>query len=107
MSNDADVQAKVDMLAKVFKGRLHVRYEKMNEAFAQCEAGTGGDAPWHELHRLLHSLSGAAGTFGFDALGEHARRIELRVKDMLAQGQFHTHDAQVIGQELQALQARP
>lgn len=107
MSDDADVQAKVDMLSKLFKGRLHVRYEQMNVAFAQCEAGTGGDAPWRELHRLLHCLSGAAGTFGCAALGEHARRIELRINDMLALGQFHKHDAHAIGQELQALQATP
>lgn len=44
--NDPDVQAKVDMLAKVFRGRLHVRYGKMNEAFAQCEPGPCTRTTW-------------------------------------------------------------
>lgn len=103
--NDDDVQAKVDMMSKVFMGRLHVRFEKMNEAFALCLADVKNEANWVELHRLLHSLAGAAGTFGCDAIGEQARRIELRIADMLAQRQWHAHDVTTIGQELQALQS--
>lgn len=85
MSVDDDaaaVQAKVDMLAKIFKGRLHVRFEKMNETFALCQADGGNEEHWVELHRLLHSLGGAAGSFGFDELGAHATFIELRIKDI-------------------------
>ena len=102
--NDPDVQAKVDMLAKVFSGRLHVRYEKMNEAFAQCQPGTGSADAWEELVRLLHSLAGAAGTFGFEALGAHARRIELRIRDLREAGPVHAHDVDEIKRELAALQ---
>ncbi len=106
MSDDGEVQAKVDMLAKVFSGRLHVRFEKMNEAFALCQAGAGteADASWVELHRLLHSLAGAAGSFGFDALGAQARHIELQVKALLDQPQRHPHDIEQIGMALDALQ---
>ena len=103
--NDPDVQAKVDMLAKVFSGRLHVRYEKMNEAFAQCEQDAGNAEAWEELVRLLHSLAGAAGTFGFEALGEHARRIELRIRELRQSGPVHAHDVAEIKRELAALQA--
>ncbi len=102
--NEDDVQAKVDMMSKVFMGRLHVRYEKMNETFARCLAAKEQEENWVELHRLLHSLAGAAGTFGCDAIGEQARRIELRIVDMLAERKWHAHDVTTVGQELLALQ---
>jgi HPt (histidine-containing phosphotransfer) domain-containing protein len=107
VSDDAAVKAKVEVLAKVFSGRLHVRYEKMNAAFAQCQADSGDDAGWTELHRLLHSLSGAAGSFGFDALGLEAGRIEQRVKALLAQERRQAHDINQIGLALAALQSKP
>ena len=78
------VQAKVDLLAKVFLGRLPVRFEKMNETFALCRASPQDDSNWIELHRQLHSLAGAAGTFGCDDLGEQAALIEMLLKDVLA-----------------------
>ncbi len=83
--DDKAVQAKVDVLAKVFLGRLPVRYEKMNEALALCRADPVVKENWIELHRLLHSLAGAAGTFGCVAVGEQAALIELLLKDMLKQ----------------------
>jgi HPt (histidine-containing phosphotransfer) domain-containing protein len=105
MSDDAAIQAKVDVLAKVFTGRLHVRYEKMNAAFALCTADASVQEHWVELHRLLHSLAGAAGSFGFDALGRQAAVIEHRVKALLAAGQPHPHDINEIGLALAALQS--
>ncbi len=81
--DDKAVQAKVDVLAKVFLGRLPVRYEKINATFALCRANPAGDDNWHELHRLLHSLAGAAGTFGCDDLGEQARLIEMLLQDLI------------------------
>lgn len=84
MSGDGGLQAKVDLMAKVFVGRLPVRYEKMNEAFALCRQDPQAQEHWVELHRLLHSLAGAAGTFGCDALGAQAARIEERIKQLLA-----------------------
>lgn len=101
--DDAAVKAKVDMLAKVFKGRLHVRYEKINETFALCQGDSGNEEHWVELHRLLHSLGGAAGSFGFDELGAHATFIELRINDMLGQDK-DAHDIAEIGQAIAVMQ---
>lgn len=104
MSDEDAVKARVEVLAKVFTGRLHVRFEKMNEAFALCQAGGANDAAWEELRRLLHSLADAAGSFGFDELGVQASRIALRVTALLAQGQRHPHDINEVGLALAALQ---
>ena len=92
------------MLAKIFSGRLHVRYQKMNETFALCQAEPGVEAHWIELHRLLESLSAAAFSFGFDELGAEATLIELRVKDMLGQQSRHRHDVRQVGEAILALQ---
>jgi hypothetical protein len=77
--------AKADLMAKVFLGRLPVRYEKIDAALALCRADPGLRANWTELHRLLDSLAGAAAGFGCDELGAQAGLIELLLTDMLAQ----------------------
>ena len=105
MSDEDAVKARVEVLAKVFTGRLHVRFEKMDAAFALCRADSAADAHWEELHRLLHSLADAAGSFGFDQLGVQASHIALRVTALLSQAQRHPHDISEIGQALAALQA--
>ncbi len=85
MSGADDVQAKVDLMAKVFLGRLPVRFAKMDETLALCRAAPADEANWTELHRQLHSLAGAAGTFGCDGLGERARALEYRIKALAGQ----------------------
>lgn len=101
------MQGKVDLMGKVFLGRLPVRFEKMNEAFAQCRAGTADpQAGLTELHRLLHSLAGAAGTFGFAGLGQQAREIELRVAQLLAGGQHSDAELDQLAQALTTLQEK-
>ena len=107
MSGEQQVQARVDMLAKIFKGRLHVRFEKMKATFALCQAGGDTEAHWIELHRQLQSLGDAAGSFGFDELGARATLIELQSKDLLAQPGKHPLDIHEIGQALVVLQSAP
>jgi HPt (histidine-containing phosphotransfer) domain-containing protein len=101
------MQGRVDLMGKVFLGRLPVRFEKMNEAFAQCRAGTADpQAGLTELHRLLHSLAGAAGTFGFAGLGQQAKDIEQRVARLLASGQHSDAELDTLGKELHTLQEK-
>ncbi len=106
MNDDAKaVQAKVDVLAKVFLGRLPVRYEKINAAFALCRADPADDVNWQELHRLLHSLAGAAGTFGCDDLGEQARLIEMLLNDLVNEAVRSESDIDDIARLLAFLQS--
>ena len=50
------------------------------DALARGLAETTQDgAPLGDLERLAHSLAGSAGTFGFSALGETARALELAI----------------------------
>lgn len=102
---DKRAQAAVDLMAKVFLGRLPVRFEKMNEAFALCRANPADDANWTELHRLLHSLAGAAGTFGCDDLGEQAALIEMLTRDILVEKARSAADIDDIARLLAMLQS--
>lgn len=105
MSGDANhIQGKVGLMAKVFLGRLPVRYEKMSAALALCRADPADDANWIELHRLVHSLAGAAGSFGCDALGEQAGFIELLLEDMLKQGTRSAADVEELARLLTIMQ---
>jgi HPt (histidine-containing phosphotransfer) domain-containing protein len=64
------------------------------------------------LERLAHSLAGSAGTFGFDALGDAARELELAVCELLEGGDGAQRDlrcgtAALRGELQRALAAAP
>lgn len=100
-----DMQGQVDLMGKVFVGRLPVRFEKMHAALGQCRSGAADpQAGLTELHRLLHSLAGAAGTFGFAGLGQRARELELRVAALLAGGRHTDADLEQLAAALTSLQ---
>lgn len=99
------IQSKVELMAKLFIGRLPVRFEKMNESLDLCRANPQDDANWVELHRLLHSLAGAAGTFGCDALGAQAARLEHRIKQLLALPERTATHLDEVGHDLASLQS--
>lgn len=57
----------------------------------QWQANQAGDDV-AELHRLVHSLAGAAGTFGYRRLGEQARELEL----LILQHKGNLNDARIL-----------
>jgi hypothetical protein len=96
---------KADLMAKVFRGRLHVRFEKMHDTFALCRASPAGDANWIELRRLLQALAEAAGVFGCDTLAEQAALIEMLLGDMVAERARSQSDIDDIARLLATLQS--
>jgi len=63
-----------DRFAKELPSRLDAIQQVWN---AEKDIAIGG-----EFYRLVHSLVGAAGTFGFPLLGERARELELYMKQL-------------------------
>ncbi len=104
MNDDDAVQARVEMLAQAFRSKLPARFDKMNAAFAQCTLDQSSEEHWTELHRLLHSLNGAAGTFGCADLGTEASVIEHLIKDRMAAGAWQPNDLDDIRTALRHLQ---
>ena len=100
---DTSLQAKVDQLAQAFLIKLPARLDKMDAAFAQCRRDPANAEPWRELYRLLHSLGGAAGTFGVAELGLEARCIEEAIKPRLEKSDWNTEELDGIATALAAL----
>lgn len=63
-----------------FVERLPARLDEFAAAFAAIPEA-GGEVPRAHMARLAHSLAGAAGTFGFEALAAAARRLDTCLRD--------------------------
>lgn len=76
--------AKVDKLAKLralqerFENELPARLDAIEQAWLTLKAGISDDSD--ELHRVVHSLAGSAGTFGHARLGVHAKKLEQLIQ---------------------------
>lgn len=66
-----------------FAGRLPGRLREVEEGWRQVRETAWNEEAVKTFHRLAHSLAGAGATFGFEAVGEAARALELRLKPAL------------------------
>lgn len=73
-------------LREYFAGRLPERLAEIEEACrAARDAGFTGET-LRTFHRLVHSLAGAGGTFGFPEVSEVSRGLERLLKMHLGTG---------------------
>lgn len=82
MSNDrlVDVAGKLDLLKERFRERA---VTEVASVVADLGADAGVEPSREQLvnaYRTLHRLAGSAGTFGFQALGNEARSLEVHLK---------------------------
>jgi len=63
-------------LRAYFAGRLPARIAEIERARDEARDAGWTGPPLRTLHRLAHSLAGAAATFGFPEEAGQARRIE-------------------------------
>ncbi len=73
MSDATQVRARVAAVTEGFLARLPARFATIEAGLVLCQAEPGNEGHWQELRRLVHSLAGAAGTFGLATLGAAAR----------------------------------
>lgn len=76
-----DIQARLQVLRDDFAAQLPQRIGAIEHAWLSRTAATP-DA-LHELYRKVHSLAGAAGTFGMSDLSDQARRVEDDLRPLL------------------------
>jgi chemotaxis protein histidine kinase CheA len=57
-------QERFAALAREWKQQLPAKLQDARSRMAACRAAPGDRAPIDDLHRLLHTLAGSAGTFG-------------------------------------------
>lgn len=86
MQLDPDLLARLDALRRQFAAGLPKRLDVIDSALAASRADPSNDTALPALVTALHSLAGAAGTFGFGELGDAAREAERRVAVWITQG---------------------
>jgi HPt (histidine-containing phosphotransfer) domain-containing protein len=76
------LQMQLKALADLFAEKLPGKLSELLQCLQSCQEATdlaSADEHLATLHRLLHSMAGSAGMFGFDEIGRRARALELQV----------------------------
>ncbi len=79
----SDSTLELKELQEYFAGRLPDRLREIDEAWSTVRTSAWSPEPLKELHRLVHSLSGAGTTFGFPEVTRTARVLERFLKSTL------------------------
>ncbi|MBL7005140.1 MAG: Hpt domain-containing protein, partial [Gammaproteobacteria bacterium] len=96
MPDKEDIRQQLELLRKEFASSLVGRVNQLINDLGSLTDKLNPDVSLQEIFRNLHSLSGSAGTFGFNRLSEQARQLELIVKEF---SQTHTlPDKKITGQ---------
>lgn len=80
--NKADFEARLQELREAYANQLPAKLRDI-EAHWQSLCNHWEPETAETLHRLVHSLAGSGGSFGFDQLGILAREIEIELKGLL------------------------
>ncbi len=67
---------KFQPLRDAYAAALPGRIAKICDTWARLDGIDAQAVDWRELRRLVHTISGSAGTFGFQAVGQKARELE-------------------------------
>ena len=87
-----EMLVKLKALQTGFGLKLPGRLVAIDAALQDCRDQPQQQEHLETLHRLLHTLAGSAGTFGYDALGVRAREFEQDVKGWLAAQRWSERD---------------
>lgn len=79
----ADVLRKLDVLKTRFREKASGDINLVSLMAQDAVAGRGSSDELRRAYQVLHRLAGSAGTFGFRALGDEARALELILKPYL------------------------
>jgi len=77
---DAEFFARLSELNDKFAAGLPHTLGRLTGARAAFVAARPEPALVDEMHAVLHTLAGSAGTFGFHVLGQQARSLEQRLR---------------------------
>ncbi|CCE24550.1 PAS domain S-box protein [Methylotuvimicrobium alcaliphilum] len=87
-----------------FIDRLPERIGAIRSQFQKIDASAWRPEEAATLHRLVHGLTGSAGTFGMQSLSDTARDMEIRLSDLLRSGNTPTDmEWQTVGLALDSL----
>jgi PAS domain S-box-containing protein len=73
-------------LRQQYLAQLPVRLEALRFHYQKLSLSAWQPAEAETLHRLLHGLTGSAGTFGLQSLSDAARQLEIRLAALIQDG---------------------
>jgi HPt (histidine-containing phosphotransfer) domain-containing protein len=100
----ADLRARFIARSRERVQSLRILIDAAPAQHARHDAGTEETSTAAAIARLAHQLAGAAGTFGYVALGQAAATLEDRAR--AAEGEASTFDPLPLTPMLQALEGR-
>lgn len=77
-------QERFAALGREWRAQLPARLADVQSRSAACRCAPDDAGALEELHRLVHTLAGSAGTFGLDELSVRARAMEHELEDLMA-----------------------
>lgn len=75
-SDDSGRQDRREALRTAYGAALPRRIAEIQSRWDAIQRGHGDAPKWREFCRLIHTIAGSAGTFGFRALAQKARELE-------------------------------
>ncbi|OOF33750.1 diguanylate cyclase [Salinivibrio costicola] len=80
-----DTEKRLERLKEAYAKRLTSEFKRLHAINDKLLSGHDDQETLKALHSGLHTIAGAAGTFGFASLGEAARQFEQQVAKRLSQ----------------------
>ena len=91
-------------LSRQFAEQLPTRLDAIRTHFQRLDRTIWLPTEAEELHRLVHGLTGSAGTFGMMSVSDAARTLEIRLTALIKTGTAPTEaELQGIGTDLERL----
>jgi diguanylate cyclase (GGDEF)-like protein len=81
---DQELNDALQALAQVYIAKLPAKLAEIEAASQRFQIDPSDRENFILLHRLLHTIAGSAGTFGFPSMGEEARDLEIIIKGYIA-----------------------
>ncbi|MBR7801283.1 diguanylate cyclase [Undibacterium fentianense] len=81
---DQELNDALKALAQVYIAKLPAKLEEIRIATNRFKDHPDDRENFSLLHRLLHTMAGSAGTFGFPEMGEASRDLEKQLKEFIS-----------------------
>jgi HPt (histidine-containing phosphotransfer) domain-containing protein len=101
--SDAELQQALEQFRSQFTEALPGRMAQVRDCLQACREAPADGQRLRDLHRVLHRLAGAAGTFGRPYLGAACRAIEAQIEELMGRAACTREDLDAIAEAIDAL----
>lgn len=95
-TNQSDVAQKLEQLKQRFREKTLAELDQLQVVVKNITNGTGVAEDVSSVFHSLHRLAGSAGTFGYTALGDEARQLELVLKPLFENPSDNSEESRLV-----------